>query len=281
MGVLRGKHRAMSTEFEAILVGDDEEHLEAVMALVWEEIDRVERLLSRYDPASEVYRVNRQAYQRPVKLSVELTEVLAECLDWHERTQGAFDFVASTAKNSRQRLGSMAIDFDPYARTLAFRDERAELDFGGYGKGYALDRVRLMLQQYGTTDAFVNGGRSSRMGLGSVLSEELGSLHLVDQSLSISATGWTENDPLDVIDPRTGEPVTERRLCAVHATSGALAEILSTAFVVTGRPGLDHAACSYLREEARILDAVYTWGSKGYEITTNARSIRGGCGTTH
>ena len=270
----------MSTEFEAILVGDDEEHLEAAMALVWEEIDRVERLLSRYDPASEVYRVNRQAYQRPVKLSVELREVLAECLYWHAQTNGAFDFVASKEGNSRQRLGSLVLDFDPDARTLAFGDERAELDFGGYGKGYALDRVRMLLQRYGIADAFVNGGRSSRMGLGSVLTGELGSYHLVDRSLSISAAQWTENDPLDVIDPRTGEPVTKRSLCRVDATSGALAEILSTAFIVTGQRGLHHAACSYLRDDERILDVAYTWGPKGYETTTNARSIRGECGTT-
>ena len=104
MAILRSKHRAMCTEFEAMLVGDDAEHLAAVQTLAWEEIDRVEKLLSRYDAASEVYRVNRAAHERPVRLSVELTEVIAECLHWHDVTRGAFDVVASTAAKASQRI---------------------------------------------------------------------------------------------------------------------------------------------------------------------------------
>ena len=51
---LRRAHPAMGTWFETFLVGDDSEHLDAVASAVFDEIDRVERLLSRFDPKSEV-----------------------------------------------------------------------------------------------------------------------------------------------------------------------------------------------------------------------------------
>ncbi len=218
MAVLRDNHLAMRTQFEAILVGDDPEHLGAVMTLVWEEIDRVERLLSRYDPAAEVYRVNRQAHQRPVKLSVELTSVLAECIAWHGRTQGAFDVVAANDEHFPPRLGVAALEFDEAARTLAFRDERAQLDFGGYGKGYALDRAIDLLKQYGIEDAFLHGGTSSIAAIGNSPAgtpwqvDVAGrSVAIVNQALSTSAS---------YVDGG-------RTHSAIH-NSGAIAEILST-----------------------------------------------------
>ena len=43
----------MATCFEALLVGNDEEHLMAVGEAALDEVARIERLLSRHDPASD------------------------------------------------------------------------------------------------------------------------------------------------------------------------------------------------------------------------------------
>jgi hypothetical protein len=58
----------MGTFFEVFLAGDDGEHLEAVASAAPEEVARLERLLSRYDPFSEVTRLNREAGRRRHRL---------------------------------------------------------------------------------------------------------------------------------------------------------------------------------------------------------------------
>ena len=79
---------AMATRFEAILAGDDPEHLGAVAAAALEEIARLESILSRHDPAAELARVNREATGRAVTVSVPLFEAIEDCLQWHRSHVG-------------------------------------------------------------------------------------------------------------------------------------------------------------------------------------------------
>src|SRR5438132_927598 len=78
-GTAYGRRVAMGTYFEVFLAGDDEEHLRAVADAVLDEVVRAERLLSRFDPASEVSRINRLAGQQPVLVDVEVLDVLRTC----------------------------------------------------------------------------------------------------------------------------------------------------------------------------------------------------------
>src|SRR5688500_9593280 len=88
MPLLTQSHLAMCTKFETGLVGGDAEHLAAVAALCWDAIDRVERMLSRFDPASEGHRITAEAAERPVRLSVELADVIEDCFQWWQQTHG-------------------------------------------------------------------------------------------------------------------------------------------------------------------------------------------------
>jgi thiamine biosynthesis lipoprotein len=215
---LHRKHRAMATEFEAILVGEDLEHLDAVCAAAFEEIDRVERLLSRFDPASEVYRVNREAKERPVKVSVELAEVIEDCRQWFERTQGAFDVTFS----SSGRAGWQSIDFDVRRRTICFYDDTIGLDFGGYGKGYALDRIRLLLIGCGVKQAFLHGGTSSVLALGRNIDGELWQIDLLS------------GEPLAIQDIAVSTSEAASCAATVLVPTGVEAEVFSTTATVLG-----------------------------------------------
>src|SRR5205823_9036018 len=94
--MVRSARPAMATWFEALLVGDDEEHLMAVGEAVLDEIGRVERLLSRHDPASETSRINREAASRPVRVDLEMFDILRNGLRWSEETGGYFDLCAGS-----------------------------------------------------------------------------------------------------------------------------------------------------------------------------------------
>ena len=96
---------AMGTAFEAFLGGADGEHLEAVLGALEDESRRLEGVLSRFDPASEISRINRDL--RPVRLDIEVWGLLAACDEYRRRTDGYFDVT-----------GGQGMELDPTARTV-------------------------------------------------------------------------------------------------------------------------------------------------------------------
>jgi thiamine biosynthesis lipoprotein len=141
-------------------------------------------------------------------------------------------------------LSSSCINFDFPRRRIRFLDSRVHLDFGAFGKGYALDRVAEILAENGVLHAIIHGGTSSVLARGfgqdgqawrvalrdSEGGESGGFVDLTDAALSCSGV----NDQADIIDPRTGLPLAEAGSCAVVAPSAAEAEILSTAAICLG-----------------------------------------------
>ena len=107
---------AMGTFFEVFLAGDDEEHLEAVAAAVLDEVRRLERLLSRFDPASEIARINREAGRRPVRVDADLWDILCRCREYRRATGGFFDVTAASGRSAQ----GDALVLDDERRTVRF-----------------------------------------------------------------------------------------------------------------------------------------------------------------
>ncbi len=78
----------MGTDVHLVLVGDAD--LQAALDAARREIDRLERLWSRFIADSDVGRINRHA-GRPVMVSRETVELISAALDAHHETDGAFD----------------------------------------------------------------------------------------------------------------------------------------------------------------------------------------------
>ena len=154
--VRRFSHEAMATVFEMWLAGDDPEHLEAVGQAALDEIERIERLLSRFDPAAEVARVNRMAAEGPVLVEYELFALLEDCRLWRQETEGFFDVCAVSGVSLED-----GVQLDISRRTVKFLDPRVQLDFGALGKGYALDAAAHVLDRFAVTSALLHGGTSS------------------------------------------------------------------------------------------------------------------------
>src|SRR6185369_17955697 len=68
---------AMGSTYGMVLYGEDQAQLRAAADEAAEEVRRLDRLLSNYVPASEWSEVNRFAATRPVKVSVELFDLLS------------------------------------------------------------------------------------------------------------------------------------------------------------------------------------------------------------
>ncbi len=160
-------------------------------------------------------------------------------------TLGLFDPTA----DARQVGGWSDVQFDEGTRRIAARQPLA-LDFGGFGKGFALDRAAAELRRAGVSCALLSAGESSIAVIGEhplgggwpfaipdplrpdrVLIE----LELADEALSISSTvgaGTLAPGRAAMIRPTDAAVISAARSAVVVDRSGSHAEMLSTALIV-------------------------------------------------
>lgn len=269
----------MATLFEAWLVGDDDEHLQAVGEAALDEIERLEQLLSRFDPAAELSRLNREAGSGPVQVSRPMWDVLSDVLRANDETDGFFDACAPVraadrgsdemrfGKHRSRRTADLVL-LDAERRTVQFAGPEVRLDLGGFGKGFALDVAVQAIERFGVGSFLLHGGTSSIVArgtrpdggpwsvticnpfFGEDAPETVIELHGTGLSTSVSKeTGTTAAESAavsDLVDPHNDRPVIEPIACTVTAATATEAEILSTALAAMGRRRGD----DYLRRQA-------------------------------
>ncbi len=245
--------RAMATQAEVRLFGEDASQLNAVAEMAFDEIARVEQLLSRFDATSELSRINREAAGGGCLVDFELLQILSDCRAWWLRTEGAFDIASGSRDESGAPLTLDAVELDVERRLVSFRASGVRLDLGAYGKGYALDCVANLMREQGIVSALLDLGTSSLVALGAppdapawtielqdqgAIPSPLETLTLCDAALSTSSVWHSPRDHAiasDLLDPQTGHPLRMSASCTVIAPTASAAEALSTAFVVIGR----------------------------------------------
>jgi thiamine biosynthesis lipoprotein len=202
---------AMGSFFAIVLYGPDDETSRRAADAAFEEAQRLDRLLSNYIQESEWSAVNRDAAARPVRVSDELFDLLDACAVYNRRSEGAFDITVgplmkvwrfykgegelpkpAEVTNALTRTGARHVRLDRAAKTVRFDRPGVELDPGGIGKGYAVDRMIGVLKQHGIRAALVSGGGSSVYGLGAPPDEPRG------WRMEISAPGLLETMAAEV-----------------------------------------------------------------------------------
>ncbi len=265
----------------------------AALARVFRTVALLDGLLSRFDPASDVSRLNASAGQGLQPIDPQTRELLGFCRRAAELTRGGFDVTVGplvdlwtlAADRGREpdeleladalrRVGADGILLDSPGHAPAHAGLEAAgmaLDLGGVAKGFALDVAVAELREAGIDRALLSFGRSSIWGLGSppddtgwrLLLESPGQgysgiVELSDRALSVSSSlgQWSEIAGRrygHVVDPRTGRPLGRGKQAVVVARSAALAEVLSTALLVL--PEAEGLAIVEKQEaEARIVD---------------------------
>ena len=266
---LRVQRRAMACRFEVTLSGEDSASLEAARSAL-AEVDRVEDRLTMFRESSDLVELNRRAVREAVPLDVELMSLLETCRTLSVETEGAFDPTSTPLSRcwgflkregrlpaeceieaARACVGIGGVELDVAAATVRFGREGTELNLGGVGKGYALDRVSRLLVESGVEHALVSAGGSSLRAIGGrdhgfrvdlctpARETPLARLRLRGASLGTSGASlqYVELDGRrygHVIDPRTGWPAHGVLSASVVADDATSADALSTAFLVGG-----------------------------------------------
>lgn len=225
---------AMGTRFEVILQGDEFAHLDAVAVAVLEEAQRLDEVLSRFDPRSQIARVNREAARHPVKVDREVFALLERCEQAKQMTQGYFDVA----------LGA-SVALDAERCTVQFAGSNAAIDLGGIGKGYALDCGREIVSRFNVASALLQAGTSSVLAVGinnwpvdvrhpMQPNQVAARMELTGCGLSCSAIRHPRQVESDVINPLNQMPLSGNAACIVVAATATEAEIFSTAFLAMG-----------------------------------------------
>jgi len=260
-----------SVVVEAAGRGDD---ATALGALVESELARIDRLMSTYDPESDVSRFGAYPATDPFPVDSSLVTVVLAGLEVARRSGGAFDPTVAALVDAwgfgpgdgfppdsavvdslLRHVGYARVVPDPSAGTLAKADPAVRIDLSGIAKGYAADLVGARLRERGYASALVDVGgelhalgthgdgrpwRVAVEGPGAVAPEILGTIDLVDESIATSGDfrNFYEAGGVlyaHIIDPRTGFPIRFRGFSvSVVHPDGAMADAWATALSVLG-----------------------------------------------
>jgi FAD:protein FMN transferase len=253
MTTIYARRPAMRTLFEIVLGGEDASRLRSLAEDALDEVERVERLLSRFDPSAELYRLNQSRGER-MRVDPELFDVLQAIVEFRRLTEGWFEpFLVAGRRGGPEA----PLLFDADRCTVQFAKADLSIDLGGFAKGYALDLVRQMLDRAGSENWLLSGGGSSVAGSGCreegrpwivrledpFAGSDASTRHVVefpleDLSLSTSSVlgaGASAETASDLVDPKQGLPLAEAASCSVLHESAAAAEAWSTALLAAGR----------------------------------------------
>jgi thiamine biosynthesis lipoprotein len=181
---IKASHPCMGSVLEVTLPGVDVVRGDKLLRAAFAEAGRIERLLSVFDPASELSRLNRDAVHGPVLVSSELLWVLARARRLFYVSGGTVDPTVSpltrlwrsrddrhegaggppTPHEISQRLagvGCHRVRLDAKNGTVTYQSPNVQLEFGAMGKGYAVDRVVNSLVASGVTSALVDFGSTT------------------------------------------------------------------------------------------------------------------------
>jgi len=261
-GMKRFSHEAMATTFEILVVHEDERYARQAAAAAFDEVDRLEGELSRFRENSDITRINNLPVHQPLQVGLDAFECLRLSVRMYAETHGAFDVtVGSLVKCwrngdgtprspspeelnlARLRTGANLLHLDEREHTVRLSASGLQVDLGGIGKGYAVDRVAELLREWNIDTALISGGYSSVLALDGPAGTDGWPLTLSDpddrkrilsrpclRARSLSGSGVQKGG--HIISPRTGRPIEGRRAAWASAPNAGTADALSTAFMI-------------------------------------------------
>ena len=263
------KKYAMGTVFEIAAYDATCEHASASIDKAFQEIVRIDDVLSNFKPESALSQLNRSAHFHTEKVPSDLYRFIEQSLQFSKLSGGKFDLTvgplvnlwkaalsgdsmpsAAQQEQARACVGYEKIELTPPDQ-ITFQSSCLQLDPGSIGKGYAVDRAAEILRSQGIQDALINAGGSTMMAMGSPPGQTAWRIQLRDPSnqirpyvllkdQSISTSEQTPPSLLGrdsaghIIDPDTGRPLQTQFAVSVIASTGTLSDGLSTTLLLLG-----------------------------------------------
>lgn len=243
----------------------------AIAEKVFAEFERFNRLYSSYQNSSELSYVNQQAAKQPIKLSTEFFDLIQRSLEFSVLSSGLFDITyAAVGQGYDYRRGTKPdahqlqmkkglinyrhIVLDPAQRTIFFAAPGTQIDLGGIGKGYVIERAVSVLKQAGISNGVIyaggdsyylgkKGNRDWAVGIRHPRDPKANALMMPISDAAVSTSGDYERYFIDqltgkrhhhIIHPKTGESPRELMSATVISDDATTSDALSTSVMLAG-----------------------------------------------
>ncbi|MFN0135112.1 MAG: FAD:protein FMN transferase [Phycisphaerae bacterium] len=261
-------HRAMACDWGITLYCDDARYAAQAARAAWDEVDRLERELSRFVRESDISRINLQPASVPLRIGPDAFACIEMAHEIAVLTGGAFDLTIGSRVNTRSRddersgdghaiisdsdapIDMRLLPIDRASRSVARLDERIRVDLGAIGKGYAVDQAVTMLREWRIEAALVHSGGSTAYALGAPPATDAWPLDIRNplrhdrilcteaiRDAALSGSGTLLHGE-HIIDPRSGRSATGPLAAWVLAASAAESDAISTALMVMDEPAI-------------------------------------------
>ncbi|MBI5049190.1 MAG: FAD:protein FMN transferase [Deltaproteobacteria bacterium] len=264
----------MGTVVEITLVGEDEVRLNKAAGAAFDEIKRLENLMSHYKEDSDVAKINASAGKKPAAISHETLAVIETSLKVSQLSNGAFDVtmgilgkvwhfttddkgeMAPPSKEDIKKLLPL-IDFsriiiDKKNSTVKLAKQGMKINLGGIAKGYIIGKAAEVLKKLDIKRGIIHAGGDM------VVFQEAGSppwlIGIQDprqkdkiigtikaSNTAVATSGDYERFFIKdgrryhhIMDPDTGFPADKSTAVTIVADDPTMADALSTAVFIMG-----------------------------------------------
>ena len=265
--------KLMGSRFDITVVAINEEIGYINIDVAISEITRIEKLISSWDPESETALINKNAGIKPVKVSLEIFNLIERAKQISVITDGAFDISYSSMdkiwkfdgsmkykpteaeiKESIAKVGYDKIILNAENHTIFLKQKGMKISFGAIGKGYAADKAKELLISKQVVAGIINAsgdlttwgtkasGEKWLIGIANPLSKDkiFSWLPIVESSVATSGN-YEKYVVFDgkkyshIIDPRTGYPSRGVNSVSIFYKSAEFCDALATAVFVMGK----------------------------------------------
>ena len=261
----------MGADFRIVLYADSEKVAKEVANAAFAEVERLNAILSDYDPESELSRLSDTSGSgQHIALSDDLFSVLDASQKLARQTAGAFDVtigpcvrlwriarfrkafpLTEKLAEVRKAVGFRHLNISHTKQTALLEVPNMVLDLGGIAKGYVADKALMVLRKRGIGSALVDAGGDLSLGdpppgrkgwrieVGGLKHPDLPVLELAHCSIATSGDveQFVEIDGKrysHLINPSTSIGLTTRMQVTVVTSTGIQADSLASALSVLG-----------------------------------------------
>src|SRR5229473_2796543 len=263
------KKYVMGTIFEIAAYDKSSAHASEAIDKAFQEVVRLDELMSNYDPKSALSNLNRSAHFHATTVPSDLYRVIEEAVRYSRLSGGKFDISVAPLVNlwkaamrgesapslaqEQELRGCVGYDKSELAAPdrITFHSSCLQLDLGAIGKGYAVDRAAEVLHSSGISAALINAGGSTIFAMGSPPDQTAWLVHLRDPSNKIdpqvmlkdgsvstseqTAPSLLGNDAAGhIIDPDTGMPLKTVFTVSAVSRTATESDALSTTLLLLG-----------------------------------------------
>lgn len=295
----------LGSPFEMTVVAKDTVEANIYINMAVGEVRRIENEISDWIPTTPISQVNQNAGIKPIKVPLEVFELVERAIKVSEITSGAFDIsyasmdriwkydgsmkempTPEAIKKSVEKIGYKNIILDKKEHSIFLKQEGMKLGLGGIGQGYIADKIHGLLLSKGCASGLVNvsgdifawgrqpDGNPWTVGIVNPMNKNKIFATFPLENSAVETSGSYEKFVIfdgkrysHIIDPRTGYPAMGVVSVSVFTKQTEIADALATGIFVLGvEVGLDLVNQLKGIECIIVDDNGKTFTSKGIDI---------------